>query len=280
MKRLTQLWLAVVATLATAGAATAAEKVNGVKVVPDVAYHAGDGADAERHKLDLYLPEGKANVPVVVFFHGGGYQKGDRKGAAKFGETFARHGIAVAAVGYRLVPAVKYPAPVEDGAKAVAWLQKHAAEYGVAADHLYLAGHSAGGHLAALLATDERLLKAAGADAGHVKGVIALSGLYAVPADRAELFGDEAARAQASPQHHVRAGLPPFFLAYADKDNPDKDKQTAAFADALKAKQGASTVYVAKDRDHGSLFSKIADGDPTGQAVLAFIQATEAAGKK
>ncbi|QEL16344.1 alpha/beta hydrolase [Limnoglobus roseus] len=276
MKRLTYLWFAVAATLFAAGSMPAAEKLNAVKVVADVAYHTGDGVDAERHKLDLYLPEGKSGVPVVVFFHGGGYQKGDRKGAAQFGETLARQGVAVAAVGYRLVPAARYPAPVEDGAKAVAWVQKHVAEHGGAADRLYLAGHSAGGHLAALLATDNQYLKAAGADAAAVKGVISLSGLYAVPDDRAAVFGGDAARKQASPQHHLRADLPPFFLAYADKDNPDKDKHTAAFADALKAKKVAATVYVGKDRDHGTLFSKIADGDPTGQAVLAFIHATEA----
>src|SRR5579883_1835599 len=104
MKRIVRL-LTVAVAAATAGVAPAAEKA-AVKVVADVPYA---DRDTERNKLDLYLPADPAGAPVLLFFHGGGYTKGDRKDVARFGETLARHGVAVAAVGYRLLPAAKYP---------------------------------------------------------------------------------------------------------------------------------------------------------------------------
>lgn len=268
MKRIMRL-LTVTAVAVSAATASAADKV-GVKVVADVAYvESGD----ERNKLDLYLPEGKTGVPVLVFFHGGGYTKGDRKDVAQLGQTFAKHGVAVAAVGYRLLSEkVKYPAPVEDGAKAVAWVKANAGKHGLAGDQLFVGGHSAGGHLASVLATDPaRKLS-------DLRGVISLSGGYKIPAERASQYGGEDAAKQASPLTHVREGLPAFFLAYADKDSPNKDKQTAEFADALKGNKVPATVYQAKEREHGTLFTKIADGDPTGEAVLTFIR--EHAAKK
>lgn len=263
------LTAAVVAAFATTAAA--ADKAAGVKVVADVAYT--DGGDPERNKLDLYLPAGQTDAPVLVFFHGGGYTKGDRKDVAQFGQTLARNGVAVAAAGYRLLPANKYPAPVEDGAKAVAWVKTNASKHGLAADQIFVGGHSAGGHLASVLATDPALKLT------DIRGVVSLSGSYKVAAERASQYGGEEAAKQASPLTHVRGGLPAFFLAYADKDNPNKDKQTAEFADALKRQKVAATVYEAKDRDHGTLFTKIADGDPTGEAVLAFIRGATVAKK-
>jgi acetyl esterase/lipase len=262
MKRIVRLLMVAVAVAAGAGTARAAEPAAGVREVPDVPY--AEGGD-ERQKLDLYLPEGKSNAPVLVFFHGGGYTKGDREDAARFGRTLARHGVAVAAAGYRLLPANKYPAPVEDGAKAVGWVKANAARHGLAADRLFVGGHSAGGHLASVLATDPKL-------AADVRGAVSLSGSYRIPAERASQYGGPEAAKTSSPITQVRARLPAFFLAYADKDSPGKDKGTAEFADALKANGVPATVYEAKGRNHGTLFTDIADGDPTGEAVLAFVR--------
>ncbi|OWK40185.1 alpha/beta hydrolase [Fimbriiglobus ruber] len=263
MKWIVRLMTVAVVAM-TAGVAPAADNETAVKLIADVPY--ADGGDPDRNKLDLYLPEGQTGAPVLVFFHGGGYTKGDRKDAAQFGRTLAKHGVAVAAAGYRLLPANKYPAPVEDGAKAVAWVKANASKYGLAADKLFVGGHSAGGHLASVLATDPKL------NGGDIRGVVSLSGGYKIGPDRVSQYGGEEPARQASPLTHVRAGLPAFFLAYADKDNPGKDKQTAEFADALKANKVIATVYEAKGREHGTLLTKIADGDPTGEAVLAFIR--------
>jgi acetyl esterase/lipase len=264
------LW-AVVAGLSVASASVAAEKkATEIEVLKDVAYVSGNNA-ADRQKLDLYLPKGKKDFPVLLFFHGGGWAKGDRKEVATLGETFARHGVGVAAVGYRLHPDAKNPEQLQDAAKAFAWVKTNVAKHGGKADQLFVGGHSSGAQIAALLASDERYLKAEGAGLGDVRGVIFLSGPVSIPEARKEVFGDEDARKEASPITYASRARSPFFLAYADKDSAGRDKQIREFADALKANNLVVEVVEAKDRDHGSLFAKIAKGDPTGEAILGFI---------
>lgn len=241
-----------------------------VEVVRDIAYVAGSADD--RQKLDLYLPKGKKDYPIVLFLHGGGFSKGDRKDAAQFGETLAKQGIGVAAAGYRLFPEAKHPQQIQDAAKALAWLKDSAGKRGWRPDAIFVAGHSAGGHLAALLATDEQYLKAEKLALSDIRGAIALSGAYRVPENRSDVFGDEASRKAASPITHVHPGVPAFFLAYADKDAPDRDKLTKEFAAALLGAKAQVVVVEARDRDHGSLFTKINTNDSTGDAVIAFIR--------
>jgi hypothetical protein len=109
-----------------------------------------------------------------------------------------------------------------------------------------------------------------------------LSGGYTIGEKFRGVFGDEESRKKASPIRHVKSGLPAFFLAYAEKDAPGQARGTRAFADALKGSKVAVVIHEAKDRDHGSLFRKIEDGDPTAKAVLEFIRrrAGEAAARK
>lgn len=246
-----------------------------VEVVRDQVYVSGDNADADRHKLDLYLPADKKDFPVLLFFHGGGYTKGDRIQVREFATTLAARGIGVAAVGYRLAPGTKHPGQAKDAARAVAWVRNNVAKHNGRVDGLYVGGFSAGAHLAALIATDEQYLKHEGVALKNLRGVIALSGPYEIPEARQDVFGDADARRKASPISHVREGLPPFFLAYADNDSPGRDKDTKAFAAALKDKKVRVEVHEAKERDHGSLFSKVRDGDATGTAVIQFLLWTE-----
>jgi acetyl esterase/lipase len=247
-----------------------ASAVNEVEIVKDIAY--AGGTSDEHQKLDLYLPKGKKDYPVVLFLHGGGFSKGDRKDAAQFGETLAKQGIGVAAAGYRLFPEARHPQQVQDAAKAFAWLKANVEKRGWRTDAVFVAGHSAGGHLASLLATDEQYLKAEKLTLGGVRGVIALSGAYRVAENRSDVFGDEATRRAASPITHVKVGIPAFFLAYADKDSPGRDQQTKEFAAALLNAKTEVIVFEARDREHGTLFTNIAANDPTGNAVIAFIK--------
>lgn len=279
MKFLNRSLYALAAVIAAAVPVTAQEKkplpvtapaANAeVEVVKDLAYA---GTADERQKLDLYLPKGKTGYPLVLFLHGGGFSKGDRKDAAQFGEALAKQGIGVAAVGYRLYPEAKHPQQIQDAAKAFAWLRSNAEKRGWRTDAIFVAGHSAGGHLAALLGTDDQYLKAEKLAPSDVRGVVVLSGAYVVPEARKDVFGDEAARKAASPLTHVKAGAPAFLLVYADKDAPGRDTETKTFAAALLGVKAHVAVVEAKDREHGTLFTKITTGDPTGDSVVAFVQ--------
>jgi len=117
--------------------------------VRTLTYATRDGADLV---LDLYLPATplRRPVPVIVFLHGGGWSGGTRKTGPDFERYFARDGFAMASIEYRLTPAIRFPANVEDVRTAVRWLKANAAAQGIDADRICLWGTSAGGHLAAV----------------------------------------------------------------------------------------------------------------------------------
>ena len=155
-----------------------------VERVRDVAYVQGLRADLIRHRLDLYLPKGKKMFPVLVLVHGGAWTIGDNRCAGLYttvGEFLASRGIGVVMPNYRLSPWVKHPEHVKDVARAVAWAKTNIAKHGGDAQQLFLAGHSAGAHLVALLATDESHLKAVGMAVADIRGVVAVSGVYRIP---------------------------------------------------------------------------------------------------
>src|SRR5580692_11542886 len=149
-----------------AGEAAAAPKTFKVEVKENITYFEGLAENRAAHQLDVYFPKGEKDYPVLFFVHGGGWMFGDKKGDLGIfqilGRSFAQHGIGVVAPNYRLSPRVQHPEHVRDVARAFAWTVKHVKEYGGRPDALFLSGHSAGGHLVALLATDPSYLKAEG----------------------------------------------------------------------------------------------------------------------
>ena len=146
--------------------------------------------------LDLYRPDGaQAALPTILFFYGGSWKRGSREKYAFAARALAREGYLVAVADYRTYPDVKFPAFVHDGAKAVAWLTQNAEKYGGHTDQIHMVGHSAGAHIAAMIALDDTLvlpenseqlasaLSAAGVSAhahiypeiGHIRLVLSLS---------------------------------------------------------------------------------------------------------
>lgn len=170
-----------------------ADKTNdacGVKHVRDVAYYDGPQADAHRHRVDLFLPKGKSDFPVVVLVHGGAWMLGDNRCCGLYstvGEYLASQGIGAVLPNYRLSPAVKHPEHIKDLARAFAWTKHNIKDYGGDPNQVFLVGHSAGGHLVALLATDEQYLKAHGCHASDIRGVVGISGVYRIPDGKAEI---------------------------------------------------------------------------------------------
>jgi acetyl esterase/lipase len=161
-----------------------AESLYKVEKIKDIDYSGDPKADPHRHRLDLFLPRGVKDFPVVVLVHGGVWLIGDNRCCGLYssvGEFLASRGIGAVLPNYRLSPGVKHPEHIKDVARAFAWTRNHISEYGGRPDQLFVAGHSAGGHLVALLATDERYLKAEGLSVQDVKGVIGISGVYRIP---------------------------------------------------------------------------------------------------
>jgi len=142
----------------------------------------------EMNYLDIYRPRGARakRSPLVVWIHGGGWRKGDKRvGIGKKAKLFTRKGYVLASVNYRLSAApfdpgnpdpnrVRFPAQPNDVAEAIGWLRAHAADYGIDRRRIILIGHSAGAHLAALLGTDPKYLRAYGVPFRHIAGFITL----------------------------------------------------------------------------------------------------------
>jgi acetyl esterase/lipase len=283
--------------------AKAPAKVFEVKTVRDVAYYEGEDADKVKHKVDLFLPKDQKDFPVVLFVHGGAWRHGDKNYFGVYsalGSMFARNGIGAVITNYRLSPDVMHPEHIKDVARAFAWTHKNIEKYGGRPDQIFVCGHSAGGHLVALLATDESYLKAEGLGVKDIKGVLPLSGVYSLPEklslslsfagpkSKVEMEGttamvdklltsvfgaDKEKRKEAFPLAHVREGLPPFLIMYGDWDLPDFGKNAEEFAKALKEKKvNAETMQVAK-RNHLSLIIDAADDDdPLAVALRRFIE--------
>lgn len=249
-----------------------------VETLTDLAYVEGKDTHPIKHKLDLYLPKGQKNFPVLFFVHGGSWRSGDKKLYRPLGELFARNGIAVVVPNYRLSPAVKHPAHIEDVAQAFAWTQANIQKHGGRNDQLFVSGHSAGGHLVALLATDEGYLKRHKLGFSHIKGVLALSGVYLIlPGVFTAQFGNDAEVCRkASPLNQVNGKHPPFFLAYADKDYPMLGSLAERMAKTLEKTNCEVSIQKIENRDHISILLRMVsqpETDPLGQAMLNFIKA-------
>jgi acetyl esterase/lipase len=238
-----------------------------IDIAKNISYLDHDPGDADDRKLDLYLPRENQGFPMMVFYNGG--LSRDRSIYGELGDRFARAGIGVAIPGYRLMPEAPYPAQIEDAAAAFAWVYKNIASYGGDPSRIYVAGHSAGGQLAALLALDPQYLKKLDIPDSAIHGVAALSGIYDV--SRTGLFGDFGL--DASPDRHIHAGAPPFLITYCQWDYPGFPKQARDFAAALKSKFVSAKLIYIPGKNH---FSEINDvmypGDATADALLDFIK--------
>ncbi|MGV8918239.1 MAG: alpha/beta hydrolase [Pseudomonas sp.] len=206
--------------------------------VSDVAY-----GDDPRNKLDVYTPVDRpSNAPVVVFFYGGSWNSGSRTDYDFVGEALASRGIVVVVADYRLYPQVRYPAFLEDSARAVAWAYKHAGEYGGDPTHLYVMGHSSGAYNAAMVALDPSLLAAVGLKPSVLSGWIGLAGPYDflpvdVPAVKPVFFFPNSPP-ESQPINHVSSDSPPALLmASRDDDIVNPTRNTAGMAARLRADQ-------------------------------------------
>jgi len=249
-----------------------------VEVKKDIDYTEGRPTDDNRQKLDLYLPKDKKPAPVFLFIHGGAWRSGDRSQYRPLGNRFAKEGLLTIVPNYRLAPKDPHPAQIEDVAAAFAWTVRHVAEYGGDTNCIYIGGHSAGGHLAALLTLDDRYLKPHQLSAKNIRGTITLSGVYDLGQgeNQASVFGrDKEFRKNASPLFHVKGPAPPFLISYCQWDYPTLPAQARAFHAALtKAGVAAEVLFVPRESHISEMLSITRDDDPTAQAVLRFVRST------
>jgi acetyl esterase/lipase len=189
----------------------------GYRILTDLAY-----GPEPRQALDLYVPDGlTAAAPVLLFFYGGSWQSGSRAIYRAFGQAFAAQGIVTAVADYRLYPHVKYPAFIDDGARAFRFLREQVRTHGGDPERIFVSGHSAGAYIAAMLAVNETYLGAVDLAPSAIRGVIGLAGPYDfLPIHDPvliDIFGGDRVMAT-QPIKHVGPGAPPMLLAHGTGD--------------------------------------------------------------
>jgi acetyl esterase/lipase len=242
------------------------------------------GPDPQQ-RLDVYVPGSTAEFgdaglrPVVVFWHGGRWREGDKADYRFVGAALAESGYVTLVANYRHYPQVKMPGFMQDAAQAALWAAAHAHEYGGARERLYLMGHSAGAHLAALVTLDLRHFDAAGQDAPHIAGVIGLSGAYdflpLLEPDVQDMFGPPWLYPECQPINFVRAEAPPMLLVHGLNDETVKPKNSRNFAAALRALGVPVTLKLYPDRSHAdtvaALTALLRGRAPTLADIRAFV---------
>lgn len=258
------------------------DKRYAVKTYRNLTYHnVPRDPDRKRHQLDVFQPKGRTGCPVLFFVHGGGWVIGGKDdvfgiyGYGTIARCLAQRGFVVVLPNYRLSPRVRHPEHIKDVARAFAWTVQNVEKYGGRKDEVFVCGHSAGGHLVSLLCTDEAYLKAEGLTSQAIRGVISLSGIYVLPDGlMPSVFGtDPEARKQAAPLSHVRKGLPPFLILYADKDLPGCDREPAEkFCKALKDQGDEAEAIELAGSHHVKVMLDAATPDTAvSRAIFDFI---------
>ena len=251
---------------------------------PDVAY-----GPLARQRLDIYRPADAAPAagwPVVVFFYGGSWNRGE-KGEYKFvGEALASRGVLTLVADYRLYPEVRYPDFLKDSALALGLGLNEAKRLGGDAKRVFVMGHSAGGYNAAMLALDARWLLDVGHTPQELAGFIGLAGAYdflpMTNPDAQPVFFHPNYPPNTQPLTLVTAAAPRVFLGAAVKDSLiDPQRNTVGLAGKLKSAGVPVTLKMYDGMSHIMLVASLARPlrflAPTLEDVVAFIGATPAA---
>ncbi len=202
--------------------------------------------------LDLVVPH--TGAPLVVYFHGGYWRRLHKDDCTFVARGLAPHGVATAIVNYGLAPAVPLEEIVAQARRSVDWLRAHAKEHGADPSRIVVAGHSAGGHLAAMCAVD-----------APVTGVVTLSGLHDLRPVASSFVNEwlklDDARAAALSPALLAPAAPVTVAAVAGVRETDAFKaQGRDFADAWRAR-GCDTSYAETDDDHFTICDRLVDAN-------------------
>ncbi len=222
------------------------------------------GADA-RQKLDVFVPASvKPNGKVVVFFYGGSWRVGSKADYRFVAQALTSRGFIAVVPDYRLYPQVTFPAFIEDGAAAVRWTRDHIGAYGGDTNQIYLMGHSAGSHTAALLTLDEHYLKAVGLDRNIIRATAGLSGPYdfaSLPENRA-VFGraanDPTIDPKIEPITFVNGKEPPMLVVHGLKDTIVDPSNSLSLVTHIRQAGGNVEYITYPNRGHGGVVIALA----------------------
>lgn len=239
---------------------------NGYSLISALAY----GTNA-RQKLDIYLPKAADQSTkldsaklkkVIIFYYGGNWDSGERADYKFAAEALVSHGYIVVIPDYRVYPEVLFPALMADPVSAAKWVKTNIKKYNGDANKVFLAGHSAGAHIAAMMAINPEYLAEVSLKPNDFAGVIGLAGPYDFLPLKSErlkiIFGPEAQQWKSQPINFVDGKNPPLYLAVGMKDNTVWPRNTFNLAKKIKQNNGIAEVYEFASYGHVDMVSKLA----------------------
>lgn len=255
----------------------------GVIRIADVPYARSPGNDPLRQSMDIYIRKALIDAPVVLYVHGGGWIRGDKERALFKPAFLVPKGYLFASMNYRFHPEASLAEMAADVASAAAWLKQHASKYGGDGARITLIGHSAGGHLVALVGANQTFMEDAGGSLSDLAGVVVIdSAMLNVPA-RMDTAGQSQTRVfgsapegwvPVSPWHHVEAGkgIPPYLLFTSD-GRAISQEQAAMFTARLERHGIEASSHEGKGRAHTPLDTYMGvEGDASTGILLDFLR--------
>jgi acetyl esterase/lipase len=243
----------------------------------------------ERQSLDVFAPADAKNCPIVIWIHGGGWQRGDKSGVLAKPGAFVNRGYVFIPINYRFIPHVTIREMSGDVARAIRWAHDNARNFGGDPDSIFVMGHSAGAQLAALVCIDERYLKGQGLELKNIKGCVPVDGDTYFPAlqiDTAEprraasykiKFPEGTHRDLSSVVQIAKdKGIPPFLIVHvADHPESGTALQSTVLAHYLTMANVPAQTHAAPGKTHVSLDADLGtpDDKPT-KAIFEFMAAT------
>lgn len=213
-------------------------------------------------KLDIYQPKIQSKdtqpLPVVVFFYGGSWEDGNKEMYQFVGNAFANQGYIAVIADYGKYPDIAFPTFVEDGAKAVAWTYQSIANYGGNSDKIYLAGHSAGAYIAAMLTADNRYLGEEGLSNNIISAFAGLAGPYDFEPNTDSLKAIfQSAKANnyqgMKVTNYIDGNEPPMLLVWGEKDETVYRRNIDLLAEKIKQKNGKVETILYPEMNHTDL---------------------------
>lgn len=228
----------------------------GYGIASDVIYDA-----KSRLGLDVYKPSNARGAPVVVFFYGGRWTRGEKSEYRYVGEALASEGFIAVIPDVRQYPEARFAGFMQDAANAVVWTEKQAAGYGGDPSRVFVMGHSSGAHLAALLALNPEYLKAAGGDRARLRGMIGLAGPYdflpLLAPDLRAMFGPPEQFELSQPISFVDGENPPMLLLHGDDDDTVPVSNTASLSDRVAHRGGTVEKILYPKMGHAWLIASL-----------------------
>jgi acetyl esterase/lipase len=232
-------------------------------------------APGPRHRLDVYAPAKAQARPIIVFWYGGGFENGKKSNYRFVGAALANGGYVAVLPDYRLYPDVRFPEFVDDGAQALAWVANHAAQIGGDPRRIFVAGHSAGAHIAAMLAYDPARLERVGLRRDVIRGCIGLSGPYALNPNDAtleDIFRAPWTIADWQPVQRAQAGAPPALLLHGEADTVVDVGHARRMAERLESLGVPVTLRTYPGRGHRDTVAAFASAAPDKLPVMEEIR--------